>query len=135
MRGLLADHNCEGHVQALARIFVSKTWHSVWQDLNLNMKTLASVGLSQRAPDIEIWQLCQTRELVLITRNRNGQGADSLEAVINRLNQPKSLPVVTLANADRILRIKSYAERTAERLLEYLIDMEKYCGTGRLFVP
>jgi hypothetical protein len=58
-----------------------------------------------------------------------------LEAAIRQLNQLASLPVVTLTDADRILRSKSYANRAAERLLDYLIDIENYRGTGRLWVP
>jgi hypothetical protein len=43
--------------------------------------------------------------------------------------------VLTLANPKRILIDKAYARRTAERILEYLIDIDQYRGTGRLFVP
>src|SRR5437868_8392269 len=112
MRGLLADVNCEGQVQALKAVFVSKAWHEVWQHLNITVEDFPSVGLSRRTPDVEIWQLCQARQLLLITRNRNAQGVNSLEAVIQRLNRPDSLPVITLANADYILRNKPYARRT-----------------------
>ena len=135
MRGLLADVNCEGQVEVLVAIFLSRTWKDVWQKLNLSLETFTSVGLPRRALDVEIWQLCQERQLLLITRNRNRRGADSLEAAINQLNQPGSLPVFTLTNANRILDSKTYANRVAERMLDYLIDMDKYCGTGRLWIP
>ena len=116
-------------------IFLSKTWKGVWGELNLSLETFTSVGLPRRALDVEVWQLCQERQLLLITRNRNRRRADSLEAAISQLNQPDSLPVFTLTNADRILASKTYANRVAERLLDYLIDMDKYRGTGRLWVP
>jgi hypothetical protein len=30
---------------------------------------------------------------------------------------------------------KSYAKQTAEKALEYLMDIEKYRGAGRLYIP
>jgi hypothetical protein len=45
------------------------------------------------------------------------------------------LPVLTLANAERIRTDKRYAEQTAVRLLEYLLDIENYRGTARIYVP
>ena len=45
------------------------------------------------------------------------------------------LPVFTIANAERIRTDKGYAEQTAVRLLEYLLDIENYLGTARIYVP
>jgi hypothetical protein len=70
-----------------------------------------------------------------VTGNRNAQGPTSLEAVIRRLNRPDCLPVVTLADPRRLLTDSGYAGRTAERLLDYLMQIEQYRGTGRLYVP
>ena len=82
-----------------------------------------------------IWQACQHQEVVLITINRNAHGPDSLEVTIRAQNTPTSLPVFTLADGDRILHDKDYAERAAKRLLEYLLEIDKVRGTGRLFLP
>lgn len=60
-------------------------------------------------------------ELVLITGNRNDDGADSLEATIRNENQPDSLPVITIADQDRVLQDRLSAERVAESLLDYLL--------------
>jgi hypothetical protein len=79
--------------------------------------------------------LCQQPEILLITGTRNLDGPDSLETTIRELNTPFCLPVITLADQDRIMEGKAYAAKVAERLLEYLYDMENYRGTGRLFVP
>jgi len=49
----------------------------------------------------------------LIAGNRNDDGPDSLEAVIRDENQPDSLPVVTIANPDRMLNDRLYAEEVA----------------------
>lgn len=135
MNGLLADVNCEGQVGALVRVFESSTWKDVWSQLQLAVYGFEQVSLDRRAPDRLAWQVCQERGLLLITRNRNRKGEDSLEAVIRELNRPESLPVITLANADRITRDRVDAEAVAEELMDYLLYIENFLGTGRLWVP
>ncbi len=78
---------------------------------------------------------CQRSGTVLITGNRSAEGDDSLEATIRNENRPESLPVLTFADRERILRDRSYAEAALLKLLDFLIDMEKLRGAGRLFVP
>lgn len=46
-----------------------------------------------------------------------------------------SLPVITLADPDRITRDRLYAERAAEKLIEFLLTIDTVRGSGRLFVP
>ena len=82
-----------------------------------------------------IWRTCQREQLVLITGNRNDDGPDSLEAVIRDENRPDSLPVFTLANANRILRDRGYAEQVAVRLLDDLMRIDEVRGVGRLYLP
>ena len=53
----------------------------------------------------------------------------------NVYNTPVSLPVFTLAGDQRVLRDRLYAEAVADRLLEFLFDMDSYRGTGRLYLP
>jgi hypothetical protein len=79
--------------------------------------------------------MCQRERLVLVTGNRNADEPDSLELVIRDENQPDSLPVVTLANPQRITRDRPYAEKVAERLLERLIAIDDFRGAGRIYVP
>ena len=73
--------------------------------------------------------------VVLITGNRNRRGPSSLEETILLHNTPTSLPVFTLADPKRIRRSHKYANRVIESLLENLLDMESYLGTGRLYLP
>ncbi len=40
-----------------------------------------------------------------------------------------------MATADRILDDRDYAERAVVKLLDYLLDIGNYRGTGRLYVP
>jgi hypothetical protein len=58
-----------------------------------------------------------------------------LEATIQDLNTPQSLPVVTFANVERIRRDRQYAEQVADQVLDLLFDTDNLLGTGRLFVP
>ncbi len=82
-----------------------------------------------------IWQACQTRQVALLTANRNADRPDSLEETIRRENTPDCLPVFTFADATRIIRDRNYAERVAVRLLEYFLEIDNVRGAGRLFVP
>jgi hypothetical protein len=54
---------------------------------------------------------------------------------IQQHNTPTSLPVFTLANEQRVLRDRLYAAAVADRLLEFLFDIDRYRGTGRLYLP
>jgi hypothetical protein len=84
---------------------------------------------------VELWRLCQAKQILLITGNRNSTGPESLEAVIARDNTPTSLPVFTIADPRQILSSRAYAEQVVTRLLEYLLDLENFRGTGRLYLP
>jgi hypothetical protein len=135
VKGLVADVNIEGHVRALHAVFQTEAWQEFWAPLNLVVRTLAEIGLNRESSDLTVWQTCQREQLILVTANRNAEGADSLEAVIRAYNQPDSLPVFTVASADRILHERSYAERTAIRILDFLSEIDRYRGAGRLYVP
>jgi hypothetical protein len=135
MTGILADLNVEGQVAILLQRWQGPFWREVWVALNLRVETFETLSLALNATDAAIWRACQDRQIVLITGNRNSQGPESLEAVIRQHNTPASLPVFTLANPDRVAKSKGYAERVAERLLEYLLEIDQVRGTGRLYVP
>jgi hypothetical protein len=133
--GILADHDVIGHLHQLLHILQGESWSEFWVSLNWSTPTFHDLNLSPDAPDSVVWHTCQQNQLVLLTGNRNARGSDSLERVIRAFNTPESLPVFTLADAKRILRDNSYAERAAEKFLEYLFDIEKLRGTGRIFIP
>jgi hypothetical protein len=135
MRGILADINVIAQCNALLSIWTSATWGELWLALDWSVATFASLGLSADATDALIWRTCQSESLVLITANRNQRGRDSLESVIQNENQPDCLPVVTISNANRLLRDRLYAESVAERLLEKLIAVDDFRGAGRIYVP
>lgn len=135
MRGIIADNDVEGIVAALVAVWLSDEWKEIWKSCSYDIESFASLGLARDATDAVIWETCQTHQVALITANRNAYGADSLEATIRRENQPSSLPVFTIANPRRVLTERSYAEQVAVRLLNLLIDIERFRGTGRMYVP
>ncbi len=135
MKAILSDVNIEGHVRILVNILESDSWQGVWSLLKLSVYTFSDLGLVPETLDSTLWQVCQKNEVVLLTANRNDDGADSLEATIRSMNTEYSLPVLTVADADRILHSREYAERVVERTIDYLIDIDNFRGTGRLYLP
>lgn len=135
MKAILSDVNIEGHVQILVDILESAVWQDVWALFNLQAYTFRDLGLDAKTPDATLWQVCQQQEIILITANRNDDGPDSLESTIRTMNTAHSLPVFTIADADRVLHSRTYAERVVVKLLDYLIDIDNYRGTGRQYLP
>ena len=99
------------------------------------MVSFPALGLSYNASDAVIWTTCQREGLVLISGNRNDDGPSSLEATIRNENQPNSLPVITISDTNRVLQDRLYAVSVAERLLEKLIAIDDFRGSGRIYVP
>jgi hypothetical protein len=86
-------------------------------------------------PDLDVWQFCQDHEIVLLTGNRNAQGEDSLERASMRLNQPRSLPILTIGDSKRVMVDPEYAERVASQIMEYIFILDRIRGARRLYVP
>ena len=135
MPAIMADHDVEGHVHVLLRLLLSDEWHPMWTALGYTVVSFESLDIPTTTPDVELWQLCQARQIVLITGNRNKDGPRSLEATIQQHNTACSLPVLTIGEPNRILTSHEYAHHVVERLLEYLVDVENLRDTGRLYLP
>jgi hypothetical protein len=135
MAAIMADHDCEGQMQMLLRLLTSAEWEALWTELAVRVESFASLDVPPGTPDADLWQLCQTRQIILITGNRNEEGPTSLEATIQASNTPTSLPVLTISEPQRLLSSRAYAQQVVERLVEYLIDVENLRGTGRLYLP
>ncbi len=99
----MADHDVEGHLQALLKIWLSPTWIEVWIDADCQVETFDRLGIADDASDAEVWQLCQERNIVLITGNRNAAGEESLEATLRRFGTARSLPVLTIGDTNRLI--------------------------------
>lgn len=135
MPAIMADNDVDGQVTILLDILHGIDWLEIWTALDFSLESFESLGLPRDTNDATIWKVCQEKHIVLITGNRNRHELDSLDATIIKFNMPDSLPVITIANPTRVASSKGYARKVAERLIETLFDLEKYRGTGRLFIP
>jgi hypothetical protein len=103
--------------------------------MGFTRESFASIGIATSSPDVLVWRICQERQIDLVTANRNDDGPDSLEATIRQYNRADSLPVFTIGDPQEFSLNRSYAERAAEKLLEYLLELDRFRGTGRLYIP
>lgn len=131
----MSDNDILGQFQRLVIVCQSPAWISVWEGLEVEVTTFAEFGLSENAPDTEVWRICQENDIILVTGNRSAKEPESLEQTIRTHADSQSLPVITLGDSDRILHDAAYAERAAERLLEFLLDSDDLRGAGRLYIP
>lgn len=128
---VLVDHNLIG--QAL--LFWGTLAAEGWLDLfPLRLVTFEEVGLPINSSDRVVWRFAQAKGMILLTGNRSRKGPDSLEQTIREENTVSSLPVITVASVAR-LDERSYREQCASRLVEMVLDLNNYLGTGRLFIP
>lgn len=128
----LLDHNLEGH-----RVFLhSSLEQGGWLDLiDIPMLTFADVSLPVDTSDREIWRYVQKHQLLLLTANRNDDGADSLERAIQDENTPTSLPVLTIGDADRVRTDRLYCQQCAKKIVDVITRLENHLGVGRIFIP
>ncbi|MGH7135750.1 MAG: DUF5615 family PIN-like protein [Pirellulales bacterium] len=119
----------------LIDLATSDEWSEFWTFLELTYARFADLGLHDDASDAEIWRVCQEKGYVLITGNRNDDVPDSLESTIRSRGTADSLPVLTLADPERVRRDRQYAGRVVVSLIETLMDIDTARGTGRLYLP
>jgi len=131
----MADHDIEGQVRLLLHLLTSGEWSDFWNELDYHVESFDSLEIPYNTPDIELWRICQARQIVLITGNRNKAGPHSLESAISQFNTPSSLPVLTIGDPNRVLSNRDYAQHVVSRLLEHLINLENIRGTGQLYIP
>jgi hypothetical protein len=135
VKGLLADANIQGQVEYLVQRMKANAWADFWQELGLVLHRFEDLGLSASSTDLEIWNVCQSAQLILITDNRNLDSEDSLEATIRRNNTPECLPVFTITDVNEFRTNSSYVDRVVEVLYDYILRIDDVRGTGRLYVP
>jgi hypothetical protein len=135
VNGLLVDADLQGVRLVLLGLFEQPERADLWNSLACMMPTFDDIGLDHASPDLVVWQTCQNNRLVLFTANRNARGKDSLEWAIRTFNQPNSLPVITLGTAFRFQTEPDYRHQVADKVLEYLFEIDNHRGVGRLWVP
>ena len=119
---------------ALRRVLESDEWSEFSNALQICFITFEVAGLPRDASDLAVWQFCQRASALLITAKRAG-GKDSLEQVIQNYGGPAHLPVITLADPQRIPRDGDYATQCSIQLVNFVDRIEELRGTGRLFLP
>src|SRR5262245_51078176 len=122
MQRILSDHDVQGHVSHLMDICQMPPWVDLWRELECVLCTFEDCDLSEDATDATIWHTWQDHDILLITGNRNAEGPESLAMTLRQRNTSNCLPVLTLADPDRLQRDRQDAEAVVERLFEVLID-------------
>lgn len=128
---VLLDHHMKKQGILLWATIGSEGWLRL---LDIPMLTFDDVGLPIDSRDRDVWRFVQEKRLILLTGNRNKDGADSLEQTLRDENTSDSLPVVTIGITDR-LEERAYREQCAERLVEIVLNIENYLGVGRIYIP
>ena len=128
----LVDHNLRGHSVVLAGSLAASGWLDL---VSIRFVMFEEAGLADTSDDRVVWQYAQNNQMILITANRSMKGEDSLEQVMREENTPTSLPIVTIANIDRLMAEPDYRERCVDRLVDIVIDIEDYQGARRIFIP
>jgi predicted nuclease of predicted toxin-antitoxin system len=127
----LVDYNLDGYALIFLGILTKLGW---LEFAAIRFVTFREAGLSMDSSDRILWRYAQAHQMIILTANRNMKGEDSLEQVMREENSENSLPVVTIANLDRFSET-DYRERCVERLMEIVLDIDQYKGSGRLFIP
>ncbi|MGD9892486.1 MAG: ACP S-malonyltransferase [Dehalococcoidia bacterium] len=128
---ILIDHDIEGQAELLLGTIVAEGWLELDP---LEFVTFADLDLPVTTPDRVVWRLAQSRQMLLLTNNRNMNDADSLERTIREESTARTLPVLTIGSKDAMFELE-YRQRCAERLVEIVVYLENYLGTGRIFIP
>lgn len=131
MTAVLMDHNIEGQAALILATLSADGWLEL---LPLEVVTFTDVGLSVDSPDRVVWRFVQTRGMLLLTNNRNAKGVDSLGRTMSEETTRTSLPVLTVGDPDRIVE-REYRVRCAERIVDIVLDLGRYLGVGRIFIP
>lgn len=128
----LIDHNLKGHAVVFLGAIASQGWLNI---VPIQFATFDEMNLPIDSDDRVVWRLAQDNQMILLTANRSMKGKDSLEQVMREENTSKSLPVITVSNADRLLNDSEYRGRCVERLIEIVLDIDTYLGARRIFIP
>jgi hypothetical protein len=73
---ILVDHNMEGHAVLLWGTIAAEGWFDL---LPLHVVTFQDFGLPFDTGDRLLWRFAQSRQLLILTANRNMRDSDSLE--------------------------------------------------------
>ncbi|MBI3757896.1 MAG: hypothetical protein HY267_07965 [Deltaproteobacteria bacterium] len=128
---ILLDHDIEGY----AVFFTAGLQETGWdQYVTIEFLRLRDLGLSDDQNDQEIWRRVQSDRLLLITHNRNREDERSLQATIEKELAADSLPVLTIANVEKLAQA-NHRQQVVHKLAEVVLYLENYLGVGRIYLP
>jgi hypothetical protein len=128
---ILIDHDIEGQAMLLWAQISSEGWPDLF---SIQFVRFIDVDLPYSSTDRAVWQFAQRNNMILLTGNRNMNDEYSLERTIRQENSPTSLPVLTIANVDRMVE-REYRDRCEAKLIDIVLYIDNYLGTGRIFIP
>lgn len=128
---ILVDYNLNQEAILFAGILASRGWLDL---VSIRLITFADVGLPANSNDRAVWQFAQANRMILLTANRNAKGQDSLERVMREENTSTSFPIITIGDRSRVSEY-DYRDSCVEKLVEIVLDIQDYMGSGRLFIP
>jgi hypothetical protein len=127
----LVDYNLDGYALIFLGILTKLGW---LEFISIQFVTFKEAGLLMESSDRIVWCYAQENQMMILTANRNMKGEDSLEQVIREENTENSFPVLTIGSLDRLSEADD-RERCVERLIEIVVEIDRYKGAGRLFIP
>jgi len=128
---ILVDHNLEGDADLLSALLIKEGWAEL---LQLEFVRFGDVLLDVKSDDTTLWRFAQAQGMLILTMNRNNEDETSLTATIRRESTSSSLPIITVASQD-CLKEPACRQAAALRLAEIVTYLERYLGTGRLYIP
>lgn len=106
------------------------------EPLHIKVLLFSDIQLPANASDEEVWQICQANGFYLLTGNRSAKdGEASLHAILGRLANDRSVPVITISSLERVLNDPAYCQACAESIARILSNAELYLGVPRLYIP
>ncbi len=127
----VVDNNIERQARVLFGAVTAKGWTDL---VPMRLVSLSELGLPRSATDRDIWRQCQARGMLLLTANRASRGRDSLGAVLRDEASAGSLPVLTLADANRV-HDRAYLDRCVSKIVDIALSLDRYLGAGRIYIP
>ena len=128
---ILVDRNMEGDAALLWGTLAKDGWLEM---VHMRLVTFADVNLPVDSTYRVLWDFDREHGMLLLTDNRNMKGEDSLEQTLREESTSDSLPVITIGSLDRMDE-SAYREQCTHRLVEIVIDLDRYLGYSRLFIP
>ncbi|MBP0019372.1 MAG: ACP S-malonyltransferase [Cyanobacteria bacterium SBLK] len=127
----LIDSTLDGYAPILLGSLAKRGWLEL---LSIRFTTFQEVGLAKDSSDRAVWNYARKHKTIVFTSQQNMQGQDSLEQEMRNDKTQNSLPIITIENLSR-LEEYNYRERCLDRLIEIILEIEKYMGVGQVFIP